>query len=489
MYFTCVLVFLTVLFFTAEEALIYTSSSSLIKLCISVQINTPFCDGNDHRRSSPTQDDTILALAQDDLILNQENRAMAERIQELLAHIELKEVDMTQQQTQLMERIAQLEKDQVRLEQENQEQGCLISELTKKTEDDLNTIMELQQKLVQGEEAAHLMFNQETETLKTDSVSVSQRNNHCDLLKNSSQNHLHVASLTDQVAQLSNSVQNLKTEEEGLTKSINSLREQQREVALSIQVQTEEKQQLTRTVWGLKEEKDFIFKALADLKQEKEQLSRTVCGLRNDKEHFIKSMNGLNQEKEQLTKSLSALERDKEAIIESLSSGKEERGEIMKSLQTLQTERDQVSQTVLNLKQERDKLTSSLKCLTETRDQEQISFSVKEEHDRLLKSVNGLKEEKERSEHSVSCLKQEEKQLMLVIQGLREERSSLQAPCIPKQTEEGNPKQQLLNPSSADLAKKTEIPADTADYATHRCQSNNHRRNLIKVSRTECICA
>lgn len=462
----------------AEEKEVETEQSSLRE-----KINTPFTfDGNDHLRSSPTQDDTILALAQDDPIqaLNQENRAMTERIKELVAHIELKEVDMAKQQTQLMERISRLEEDQVRLEQENQEQGCLISELTKKTEDDLNTIMELQQKLVQGEEVAHLMFSQETDTLKTDSVSGSQHNNHCDSLKNSSQNHLHVGSLREQVAQLTNSVQNLKTEQEGLTKYISSLREQRREVALSIQVQTEEKQQLTRTLWRLKEEKDCICKALADLKQEKEQLSRTVCGLRNEKEHFVRSMNGLNQEKEQLTKSLSALERDKGAIMESLSSGKEEKDEIMKSLQSLRTESDQVSQTVLNLKQERDELTNSLKCLEEQRDQEQISFSLMEEHDGLMKSVSSLKEEKGRSEHSVSCLKEEEKQIMLVIQGLREERNSLQALCIQKQTEEGNQKQQLLNPSSAGLTKKTEIPAETADYATQRCQSNNHRRNLIQ---------
>ncbi|CAI5652240.1 unnamed protein product [Oreochromis niloticus] len=439
--------------------------------------------GNDQPRSSPTQDGNILALAQDDLIqnLNQENRALADRIQELLAHIERKEDDITKQQTQLMERISQLEEDQVRLEQENREQGCLISELTKKTEDDLNTIMDLQQKLVQGEEAAHLMFNQETDSMKTGSVSGSQHNNHCDLLKRSSQkNHLHLDSQKDEAAQLTNSIQNLKTEQEELTKSINSLREQQSEVALSVQVQTEEKQQLTRTVWGLKEEKDHISKALADLKQEKEQLSRAVCGLRDEREHFKRSMNGLKEEKEQLTKSLSALERDKGAIFESLSSGKEERDEIMKSLQSLQTESDQLSQTVLYLKQERDKLTDSLKCLKEKTDQEQISHSLKEEHDRLMKSVSSLEEEKRRTEHSVSCLKQAEEQIMQVIQDLREERDSLQGLSIQKQTEERNQKQQMLNSSSAGLTKKSEIPAETADCATQRCQTNNHGGNLIQ---------
>ncbi|XP_008276569.1 putative leucine-rich repeat-containing protein DDB_G0290503 [Stegastes partitus] len=482
------------------------------------KISTPSTnDRADHLQSAPTQDDTILALDQGDLVqaLNRENRALADRIQELLAHIELREEEIMKQQTQLRELVSRLEEDAVRLDQENQEQGCLISELTKKTEDDLNTIMELQQKLVESKEheeesqghkqqcsecraavsgssiqnnqeecvnslvesvlkgEEQSTFIQDMYTLPTSAASVCPHNNKSDSLQNSSQNSLHVTSLTDQVAHLTNSVQSLKTEQEELSGSINSLREQQREACLSVQTQTEEKQQLTRTIWGLKEEKDCISQCLAGLKQEKEQLSRTVCGLKDEKDQFIRSMSGLKEEKEQLTKSLSALERNKEAIMESLSSGKEERDQIMQSLQSLQTESDQVSQAVLYLKQERDKLTNSLKCLKEQRDQEQLSHTLKEDRERMIKSVCSLEEEKGRVEHSVSCLKKEEKQLMLVIQGLREERNGLQ-------TEERNQKQHFLNPGSAGMTKNPETLAGSGDYATQRCQTNNHIGSFIQ---------
>ncbi|XP_022059647.2 plectin-like [Acanthochromis polyacanthus] len=484
--------------------------------CSKEKINTVFTNERaDHLPSSSAQDDTILALAQGDLVkaLNQENRALADRIQKLLAHIELREEEFMKQQTQLSDHVSRLEEDAVRLEQENQEQGCLISELTRKTEDDLNTIMELQQKLVesvehQEESQGHkqqcsenrdavsggsvlniqeecinslvesvlkgeekqLIFSQKVDTLTTSATSVCQHDNNDSL-----QNSLHVTSLTDQVVHLNNSIQSLKTEQEELAKSINSLQEQQREVALSVQTQTEEKQQLTRTIWGLKEEKDCISQCLAGLKQEKEQLSRTVCGLKDERDQFIRSMSGLKEEKEQLTKSLSALERDKEAIIESLSSGKEEGDQIMQSLQSLQTESEQVSQAVLYMKEERDKLTNSLKCLKEQRDQEQLSHTLKEDQERLIKSVSSLEEEKGRIEHSISCLKQEEEQLMLTIRGLREERKGLQTLPPQIQTEERN--QKLLNPS---MTKKTETFAGSEDYAAQRCQTNNHRGTFIQ---------
>ncbi|XP_069575922.1 trichohyalin-like [Brachyistius frenatus] len=482
----------------------------------------PTCDGDDQLQISPPRDDTV--LAQDDLVqaLNQENRALADRIQELLAHVELREEEVTKQETQLREHISRLEEDGVRMEQENQEQGCLVSELTKKTDDDLNTIMELQQKLEESREdnqesqgqkqpcrvrrqspctaaitesfppnnpeecvdslvesvlkgkEAQLMFSQETNTLTTVSASGWQHDNHCISLQNSSRSSLKVRSLTDQMVRLTSSVQSLKTEQEELTGSINSLREQQREAALSVQTQTEEKQQLTRTVWGLKEEKDCICQSLASLKQDKEQLNRTVCGLKDERDQFIRSISGLKEEKEQLTKSLSSLERDKEVIMESLSSGKEERDQIM---QSLQTESDRLSQAILHLKQDRDTLTYSIKSLTEERDQEQLSDTLKEERDRFIKSVSSLKEEKGRTEHSISCLKIEEKQIMEVIQGLKEERNGLHALPIQTQAEEKNRRQQLLNPGGAGTKKNTESLAGTGNQ---RCETNTHRGNITE---------
>ncbi|XP_042349817.1 early endosome antigen 1-like [Plectropomus leopardus] len=468
--------------------------------------------------SDGAEDETILALAHDDLVqgLNQENRALADRIQELLAHVELREEEIKREKTQQREHVSKLEADRVRLEQENHEQECLITELTKKTEDDLNTIMELQQRLVDSEqrveesqgdkelfgsqlqsectaaisgsfqqnnleecvdglvesmlkgEEPQLMSSQQPDDLIAASTPGSQLDNHYDPSQDRLQNSLLVTSSTDQVGQLSLSIQSLKTEEEELSGCVNSLREQQREVALSVQTQTEVKQQLTRTVWGLKEEKDIISQSLAALKQEREQLTRTVCGLKEERGQIIKSMSGLKEERE----SLSGLQREKEKLLAALSSGKEERDRIMQSLQSLQTESGQLSQAVLYLKQERDELTDSLKCLKEQRDGEQSSNTSQEACEKLVISVSSLREEKERIEHSIICLKQEEKQIKLFLQGLRQERNSLDA-TLPIQTQtEGR------NQTCDITTQKSETLVGTG--AMQRCQTHDHTGNSVQ---------
>ncbi|XP_034739024.1 trichohyalin-like isoform X2 [Etheostoma cragini] len=474
------------------------------------------------------EDNTILAFAQDDLVqaLNQENRALADRIQELLVRIELRVEEIKREQTQLREHIFKVEADRVRLEQDNKEQECLITELTKKTEDDLNTIMELQQRLVESEqrteesqvgkelsefqlkseyttatlghfqqknleecgdsfvesglkeEKTQLVFSQQSDDSSAASTLGPQHDHYYDLLQNSLQSSLHVSSLTDQVGQLTKSIQSLKIEEEELSGCINALREQQREVALSVQTQTEVKQQLTRAVWGLKEEKDSISQSLSGLKQEKEQLTRTVCGLKDERDQFIRSMCSLKEEKE----FLSGLKREKEKLLESLSSGKEERDQIMQSLHHLQNESDQLSQMVILLKQERDKLTDSLKLLKEQRDKEHSSSTSQEDRDKLVKSVSSLREDEKQLEHSISGLKQEEKQIKLLLKGLREERNLLHA-ALPSQTQTGgrNQKQHLLNPNSAVTTQNTET--FDGKGAAQRSQTHDHRESSAQTKR------
>ncbi|CAK6971931.1 golgin subfamily B member 1-like [Scomber scombrus] len=474
----------------------------------------------------PVHSNTI--LAQDNLVqaLNQENRALANRIQELLAHIELREQEMKTEQTQQREHIFGLKEDLARLEQDNQEQGCLITELTRKTEDDLNTIMDLQQKLVEsreckegsqvdkelcgsqwqseytaatsgscqqnnleehvhslvenllkGDEEPQLMLSQQLDNLNTASALDCQHNKHNNALQNSPQTNVHVSSVTDEVDQLTKSVHSLKTEQEELICQMNSLREEQKEVALSVQTQTEEKQHLTRTVWGLKEEKDRISQSLVGIKQEREHLTRTVCGLKDERDQFIRSVNSLKEEKEHFIMCLSGHEREKEKLLESLSTGREEVDQTVKSLQSLQKESNQLSQSVLSLKLEREELTDSLKSLTEQRDQEQLSSVLQEDQDTLLKSVSSLKEEKERIEHSISFLKQEEKQTIRLFQGIREERNSLQTGFHSQtQTQEANQKH-LLNQNVVWLTKKTENTVGTGDNAAHRCPINNYKEN------------
>ncbi|KAK5864798.1 hypothetical protein PBY51_016011 [Eleginops maclovinus] len=459
---------------------------------------------NEEVSTLPTSD-----RGEDDLVLalNQENRALAERIQELLAHIELREEEMKRERTHLREHISKLEADRVRLKQESQEQECLITELTKKTEDDLNSIMELQQRLVESEQRTEesqisiklqseftaatagslqqkdleecvdsfvenmlkgdepqCVSSEQAEDLTSVTAASSLHDNHDHLLSS-----LHVSALIDKVSQLTKTVQRLKTEGEELSGNLNTLREQQREVSLSIQTQTEVKQQLTRTVWGLKEEKDGICKSVAGLKQERDQLTRTVCGLKDEREQLIKSMSGLKEEKD----SLSGLEIEKEKLLESLSCGKEERDQIMQSLQSLQTERNQLSQTVLYLKVERDELTDALKCLKKQKDEERSSSTSQEEREGLIKLASTLREDKERIEHSISCLKQEEEQIKLLIQGLREETNSLKA-ALPSQTQtEGKNQKQYLLTTNSSAVKTTETAAETGE----RCQTQDYGGN------------
>nr|XP_015801269.2 trichohyalin isoform X2 [Nothobranchius furzeri] len=474
------------------------------------QIITPSTfDRDDHHLSLSARDDAV--PAQDDLVqaLNQENRALAERIQELLAHIEFREKEIAKEQTQLRESISRMKQDGVRLEHDNQEQASLISELNKKTEDDLNTIMELQQKLedvkaesqvkqqhrgqwerahsagisgmflynkqehadgvvsrvLKGQDEESSVFRQEVNDLTTSLSSCCQCKNQPELLQTSTQTGDHVDSLTEQVAPLSSSIQSLRSEQEELIASIGFLREQQKEVTLSVQTQTEEKHQLTRAVWALKEQKDNICQSLASLRQERESLSRAVCGLKDEREQFLKSVSGLKEANEQLNESLSALQRKKETVMESLSSEKEERDRIMQSLQGLQTENDQLSQTVLHLKEQRDQLADSLRCLTEQRDQKKLNLTLKEDHDQLMLSVSNLKKERGKIEHSINCLRQEENLLMQQILDLKEERHSHQTPLIQMQ-------QPLDLCSADDITGKTHDR--TGDHTAPGSDTRNH---------------
>ncbi|XP_014880721.1 myosin-10-like [Poecilia latipinna] len=489
--------------------------SAKAQLSSEERIITPAtCDADRPPPLNSAGDDAVLDLAQSELIqaLNQENRALAVRIQELQAHIELREEEMKTEQTHLRERIRRLEEDGVRLEQENQEQVSLISELTRKTEDDLNTIMELRQKFEESKEKpqvkqhcrslwqnehraeipgclqqekqkervdslvenmlredkeTQLSFSQETDSLTTASSSGCQENVQRDSLQNRSQNSLHVSSLTDEVAQLNNSIQSLKTEQKELTANISSLREEQKEVALSLQRQTEEKRQLTRSVWALKEQKDCIFQSLHGLKQEREQLSRVVCRLKDEKDQYTRSNSGLKEEKEELNLLLSALQRDKDVIKESISSGEEERDRIMKSLQSLQTESEQLSQTVLHLNEQRDKITESLKSLTEQRDQKEITRTLKEERDQLITSVSSLKDEKDKVEQSIIRLKEEQRNIKQIILSLQEDRCSLQM-----QAEKTNHE---LNVRNDHTTKRTGKGNDATG-----CETSNNRGKSVK---------
>ncbi|XP_061786361.2 uncharacterized protein [Nerophis lumbriciformis] len=399
---------------------------------------TSAIDGDDACQSSPVQDN----ITDSDLLqaLNQENRALAVRIQELLAHIELNEEDIKRERSQLRARVLCLEEDKAKLEQEREEQGCLVTELTKKTEDDLNTILELQQKL--EEERAEWSERRNIKGGGQNPATVSGRcheNKPAECLVQS-EDQLPQLTSSQQVDDMTTflkpvcqqDLRSLRVEQSELTSSVFSLRRQEEEVSLSVRTQTEEKQHLTRTVWALKEEKDGLCLALHGLKQEREHLIREVSGVKDEKAHLFKSVSELKEAKQKLIECFPALEIEKEKLLESLLSGKEETDHIGESVHLQQS-----SQSVLTWTPETLNLTDSLKRLNELTDQPPPLCNLQQDRDRLLKSISTLKDEKDRSEHSVRCLKLEEAQTMQSLEASREERIDQHRPTQEDETNYG----------------------------------------------------
>lgn len=381
--------------------------------------------------------------------MNQENSALASRIQELLTHIEVREEEMKKEEAQLNEHISQLQVAKGRLEQESEEQGCLITELTKKTEDDLNTIMELQQEVAEvrqrwdeshkrcaterrgeteapaaeqfrggsqddeaGSSEKQVQKEENTHLIAGEQIKGSTEDNPCDSSLRSLQNIPQLSALIDQLDTLTRSVQSLTSERDELSVVVTSLREQQQDVTLSVQTQTEVKQQLTRTVWALKVEKDDVSQHLEGLRRQQEQLAKEVRQLKDQREQCTGCARGLAAEKEELVKDLIGLKREKEELLDSIANLKNERDQTMRLGQSLQADGDQLNHQVLSLKQEEEKHTDSLECL-EKMNSEQSSRTLKGDLDELMKLISTLREEKETLELAVARLKRESEQIDL----------------------------------------------------------------------------
>ncbi|XP_024260535.2 plectin isoform X2 [Oncorhynchus tshawytscha] len=414
--------------------------------------------------ATPYQNDTILALAQDDLslyalaqddlalALNQENRALGRRIQELLAHIESQEGESERELVQLRLQVSLLERESTRLEQENVEQGGLITELTKKTEDDLNTIIELQERRV---ESGQLGLQQGDSGLTTESESeCGQQGEHAVGSVHAQQGQPTVGVVTslqgDQtpgsvnsgVPQVDHTVESVCSQQEDrlttestcrlrekrdeLIGYLSDLKEEREQVALSLSSQTEEKHQLTRSMWVLKEERDQIHKSLCGLKEERDQLTRSLCGLKDERDKVTRSMCGLKEERDQLVQSMFGLQEERDQPVQSMSGLQEERDQLVQSMSGLQEERDQLVQSMSGLQEERDQLIQSMSGLQEERDQLVQSMSrLQEERDQLVQSMSGLQEERDQLVQSMSGLQEERDQLVQSMSGLQEERDKL----------------------------------------------------------------
>ncbi|KAM9413721.1 uncharacterized protein ACWYII_025406 isoform 1-T2 [Salvelinus alpinus] len=441
--------------------------------------------GSRELTATPYQNDTILALAQDDLslyalaqddlalALNQENRALGRRIQELLAHIESQEGESERELVQLRLQVSLLERESTRLEQENLEQGGLITELTRKTEDDLNTIIELQERRV---ESGQLGLQQCDSGLTTESECgqqgehavgsvLAQQGEHAVGSVPAQQGEHAVGSVPTQqgqptvgvvtsllgdqtpgsvnsgVPQVDHTVESvcgqqedrlttestcrLREKRDELIGYLSDLKEEREQVALSLSSQTEEKHQLTRSMWVLKEERDQIHKSLCGLKEEKEQLTRTLCGLKDERDKVMRSMCGLKEERDQLVKSMSGLQEERDQLVQSMSGLQDERGQLVQSMSGLQEERDQPVQSMSGLQEERDQLVQSMSGLQEERDQLVQSMSGLQERDQLVQSMSELQEERDQLVQSMSGLQEERDQLVQSMSGLQEERDQL----------------------------------------------------------------
>ncbi|KAK7919022.1 hypothetical protein WMY93_010306 [Mugilogobius chulae] len=398
--------------------------------------------------SSALDDSARFSIGSDDLVqaLNEENRALAERIQELRDHIELREEEIMKERSEVKEEICRLEIDGARQQQEINEQACLLQQKLLEYEE---LKEEIRRKKLFGFQSKHtqtvfrkdnidecvdIVVNCVIESDKEPQFMAKQGNaNDVSQTTGKSTDNAEVNLMNEEVDRLTKLVQSLKTEQDDLMGRIKSQKLQQKEVAQSIRVQTEEKQRLTREVWGLKEEKDHIFKSLDGLKQEREVLTRAVCGFKDEKDNFQRSMSGLQQEKEQLSRALPNLKKEHDTILESISNGIKERDQIAQLIQSLQNESQQLKQAVFKFKQEKDGLSSQLKSLEEKKDKEHLCKNLEEECAKLQRAVSSLKEEERRITFSVSRLKQEENQIVILKQQLQEEHSRLKA-TSPRQT-------------------------------------------------------
>ncbi|XP_031645823.1 centromere-associated protein E isoform X6 [Oncorhynchus kisutch] len=479
--------------------------------------------------ATPYQNDTILALAQDDLslyalaqddlalALNQENRALGRRIQELLAHIESQEGESERELVQLRLQVSLLERESTRLEQENLEQGGLITELTRKTEDDLNTIIELQERRV---ESSQLGLQQGDSGLTIESESeCGQQGEHAVGSVHAQQGQPTVGVVTslqgDQtpgsvnsgVPQVDHTVESVCSQQEDrlttestcrlrekrdeLIGYLSDLKEEREQVALSLSSQTEEKHQLTRSMWVLKEERDQIHKSLCSLKEEKEQLTRSLCGLKDERDKVTRSMCGLKEERDQLTRSLCGLKDERDKVTRSMCGLKEERDQLVQSMFGLQEERDQPVQSMSGLQEERDQLVQSMSGLQEERDQLVQSMSgLQEERDQLVQSMSGLQEERDQLVQSMDVLREQREQLT-------EERDQLQMDVATLRYQlllQGRSHNQQPSENHVGKATRTEVVAtergvqmpkmhDDGDV-THRCLATVYSYKTIRLAQS-----
>ncbi|XP_067104288.1 uncharacterized protein C4orf50-like [Osmerus mordax] len=433
--------------------------------------------------STPPEGD-LLALAQDDLALalNQENRALAGRIQELLAHLELQEGEAERELAQLRLQVLGLERDGARLEQDNEEQVCLIAELTRKTEDDLNTIMDLQQRL---NNSGQIRGPQVHDALESGRGQMELPSDHATGSESGqgdrdggsvngppqSEGPVKPVSVPSQVNRAVVSVHIQPPEpatelENGLRVDPSPVCGQQnkhpttelpsgpnlddRVVTSGNPPQGEDGSGTASGSRGERSAAEELLRSVSALREEQRELGRSLQGQTDDKHQLTRSLWVLKEERDQVTLSLQALKQERDLLTRSLCGVREERDKMMRSMSSLKEERDRLSQSVGSLKEERDHfvsekerehVTQSLHGLEKERDQVERSLcglkeerdqltrsmcTLNEERDALVQSLCDLEEERDKLATSLCGEKEKKDQLTNSLRGLREERDRLQ---------------------------------------------------------------
>ncbi|XP_062332890.1 rootletin-like [Osmerus eperlanus] len=473
--------------------------------------------------STPPEGD-LFALAQDDLALalNQENRALAGRIQELLAHLELQEGEAERELAQLRLQVLGLERDGARLEQDNEEQVCLIAELTRKTEDDLNTIMDLQQRLnnsgqIRGpqvhdalESGCGLMELPSDHATGSESgqgdrgggsvndppqsegpvkpVSVPSQVNRAVVsvhvqppepaaeLENGlrvdpspvcGQQNKHPTTelpsgpnLDDRVVTSGNPPKG--EDGSGTASGSRGERSAAEELLRSVSALREEQRELGRSLQGQTDDKHQLTRSLWVLKEERDQVTLSLQALKQERDLLTRSLCGVREERDKMMRSMSGLKEERDRLSQSVGSLKEERDHFVS-----EKEREHVTQSLHGLEKERDQVERSLCGLKEERDQLTRSMcTLTEERDALVQSLCDLEEERDKLATSLCGEKEKKDQLTNSLRGLREERDRLQTDVTSLQKllhSEGPSQSRVANQSQVGMP--TRIDGD----ATQRC--------------------
>ncbi|KAJ8390254.1 hypothetical protein AAFF_G00108230 [Aldrovandia affinis] len=231
----------------------------------------------------------------------QENKVLARRNEELLDQMAKLEGDYERELAQLRLQISLQERDMGQLEEENGQQGCVIAELQKKTEDDLNVVLELQDALREKSDQIALLQSKVEDDLNVvlvlqdalrekesgQAVCQEEQNNQedvtCGTSAPESQESIHLKQSLEESREALSLLEAAKTQQQEI---INGLEDERRRDSQSAAGLREEVTRLSRLASGLegelreaRAERDGLEERRQDLHLRLERLGQAHAGL------------------------------------------------------------------------------------------------------------------------------------------------------------------------------------------------------------------